>query len=362
AHALYPPTASGECSPELQAVYKAWKAVGVDCPLPAGVLCALCTDDIFEPALQIACYDDQTVHGFTLCGNPPYHILAALYFPNGETGYQIIAPNITTSYFEKVWYNNPGGNVPTYQDYTIDYTITDASGNTATLHAHNCCQVRATVNAACAYVGLTNTYLVTINVNYEYDAPDLPNFPYTLQADYLQPDGNGNPNAVSQTITDTDGNLQSSFVLNNVMPQTTVQFTLTDWRGCQLTGLVENVSANGCTTLVESIIVGIPNYNSPPALNLTSGVPAGCVNEPLCITYQAEDPNGDAAHVTLANLPDNLSYTQTITQSGSVATGVICFTLSHEVINTTLNLTLLAFDYQNYNALPIQMQVLCCPT
>ncbi|HRK29336.1 MAG TPA: M4 family metallopeptidase, partial [Chitinophagales bacterium] len=31
AHALYPPTATGECSPQLTAVRKAWQAVGLDC-------------------------------------------------------------------------------------------------------------------------------------------------------------------------------------------------------------------------------------------------------------------------------------------------------------------------------------------
>jgi hypothetical protein len=43
ANTLFPANSSNTCSRAVRAVKKAWEAVGVTCPLPAGVTCSLCT-------------------------------------------------------------------------------------------------------------------------------------------------------------------------------------------------------------------------------------------------------------------------------------------------------------------------------
>jgi len=45
ADALFPADSEGNCSSQLKQVYTAWKAVGVNCPMPTGIICALCSEN-----------------------------------------------------------------------------------------------------------------------------------------------------------------------------------------------------------------------------------------------------------------------------------------------------------------------------
>jgi len=45
ADALFPADSEGNCSSHLKQVYAAWKAVGINCPIPAGVICSVCLPD-----------------------------------------------------------------------------------------------------------------------------------------------------------------------------------------------------------------------------------------------------------------------------------------------------------------------------
>ncbi|QQS29009.1 MAG: M4 family metallopeptidase [Sphingobacteriales bacterium] len=44
ADALFPADSEGNCSSQLKQVYAAWKAVGVNCPMPTGIICTLCSE------------------------------------------------------------------------------------------------------------------------------------------------------------------------------------------------------------------------------------------------------------------------------------------------------------------------------
>ncbi|OWY20262.1 hypothetical protein B6N25_12285, partial [Sphingobacteriales bacterium TSM_CSS] len=137
ANELYPP-ADGVCSPELIAVRNAWQAVGLNCPLPAGIICSLCNEGELNVTLQTDCYTSYVTNNFFLCGTPPFTVEGTYLSPDGTVTSEIFGN--TDNYFFAHTISN--GTTYTYQDLPLSYEITDNNGSVQTINSLNCCQVR----------------------------------------------------------------------------------------------------------------------------------------------------------------------------------------------------------------------------